>query len=150
MPTSETDCAFCRIARNGDPDALIVYADEGVVVFPPPEPGALGHMLLIPRVHVPDVWGLTIPTAEALARTTLRVAKAVREAVRPEGLSIIQSNGAAATQTVDHVHVHVLPRWSNDGIGPSWPADAYFPAEARQRAAADVRAHLERAEGTHD
>ena len=107
-------------------------------------------MLLIPRVHVPDVWGLTIPTAEALARTTLRVAKAVREAVRPEGLSIIQSNGAAATQTVDHVHVHVLPRWSNDGIGPSWPADAYFPAEARQRAAADVRAHLERAEGTHD
>jgi histidine triad (HIT) family protein len=129
---------------------LIVYADEGVVVFPPPEPAALGHMLLIPRVHVPDIWGLTIATAEALARTTLRVAKAVREAVRPEGLSIIQSNGAAATQTVDHVHVHVLPRWSNDGIGPSWPADTSFPAEARQEAAADVRTHLERGEGAHD
>lgn len=150
MPTSETDCPFCRIARTDVPDVLIVHADQDVVVFPPPEPAAIGHMLLIPRVHVPDVWGLTVPTVEALARTTLKVAEAVREAVRPEGLSIIQSNGAAATQTVDHMHVHVLPRWSNDGIGPSWPANTSFPAEARQEAAANVRTLLERAEGVHD
>ena len=111
---TDPDCPFCDIVRR-DEHAREVYRDEHVVAFFPLEPATLGHTLIVPRMHIPDIWSLDDDTAGHLARVTVRLSAAVREALSPAGLNVIQSNGAAATQTVFHLHVHVVPRWEGDG-----------------------------------
>lgn len=146
MLTSEADCPFCAIAQGRDPAALVVYEDDQVVGFTPPEPASLGHTLLVPRHHVPDVWSLGDSDADALGRAALRVARAVRGALDPAGLNIVQSNGEAATQTVGHLHIHLVPRWPDDNVGDFWPETTHFTDEQRLGAFRRVRAALVTAE----
>jgi histidine triad (HIT) family protein len=120
-------CPFCRIVRGEDPGAREVFRNEHVVAFLPLEPATPGHTLVVPRGHVPDLWSLDGDVAAHLARATLRLSEAVRRATDPEGLNIIQSNGKAATQTVFHLHVHIVPRWTGDRMGPIWPAAGRAP-----------------------
>lgn len=119
--TVQDSCDFCKIAADEVP-ARIVMRDEHVVAFFPSRPATIGHTLVIPTAHVPDIWALDEPTATILTAATLRVARAIKQAFSPDGLNIIQSNGAAATQTVMHLHVHVVPRWAGDAMGAIWPA----------------------------
>jgi len=124
--TVEPECPFCEIVQREDPDAREVYRDEHVVAFFPLEPATLGHTLVVPREHVPDIWSLDDLTAERLAIATKAISAAVKDALKPEGLNIIQSNGKAATQTVFHLHVHVVPRWENDSVGRIWPPETSY------------------------
>jgi ATP adenylyltransferase len=116
-----TECPFCRIVARQDPEVREVYRDENIVAFFPTDPAALGHTLAIPRRHVPDIWSLRPDEATQLSAAVLRLADAVRAAVIPQGLNVIQSNGGAATQTVPHLHIHLVPRNEGDAIGPIWP-----------------------------
>jgi histidine triad (HIT) family protein len=122
----EPGCPFCEIVEKEDPDAREVYRDECAVAFFPMEPATLGHTLLVPRNHVPDVWALDEGTASHLSRVTLRLSQAIKRATEPEGLNIIQSNGVVATQSVFHLHVHIVPRWSDDGLGRIWPPESSY------------------------
>jgi histidine triad (HIT) family protein len=139
----DVDCPFCEIAARDAPDAREVYRDAEVVAFFPSEPATLGHTLLAPRRHVQDVWELDDGLAASLALATLRIASAVREAMHPDGLNIIQSNGAVATQTVMHLHVHVVPRWANDALGRIWPPETHFPEWQKDTAWDAIRDHLD-------
>ena len=114
-------CPFCAIIMGEGP-ARVVYRDDYAVAFFPLRPATFGHTLVVPRRHIPDIWGLPEADAARLSRAALRVAAALRAAVAPAGLNIIQSSGAAATQTVPHLHVHLVPRWAADAMGPIWPA----------------------------
>ena len=114
-------CPFCAIIM-GEGWAREVYRDDHAVAFFPLRPATLGHTLVVPRQHVPDIWALPEQTAVHLTHTVLRVAAALRANVTPDGLNIIQSSGAAATQTVPHLHIHLVPRWAADAMGPIWPA----------------------------
>lgn len=107
--------------RQEDTEVREVYRDEHVVAFFPTEPATLGHTLVIPHDHIPDIWTLNDETASRVASATRRVARAVKAAFQPDGLNVIQSNGEAASQSVPHVHVHVVPRWQDDPIGNIWP-----------------------------
>ena len=100
----------------------MVYRDDHAVAFFPLRPATFGHTLVVPRRHIPDIWELPEAAVAHLSRAALRVAAALRAAVAPDGLNIIQSSGAAATQTVPHLHVHLVPRWAADAMGPIWPA----------------------------
>lgn len=129
MPTSDlddSDCPFCRIVNKVDPDVREVYRDQSAVVFFPDEPAALGHTLVVPRRHIPDIWSVDPELAGELGKVTVTVASAVRRAMRPDGLNIIQSNGEAASQTVMHLHIHIVPRWNNDSIGRIWPPETNY------------------------
>lgn len=137
-------CEFCEIIDRDDPDVREVYRDENVVAFFPPRPAVLGHVLLVPRRHVPDIWALEPDEASQLSRAALLMADAIREAVRPEGLNVIQSNGAAATQTVPHLHVHLVPRWTDDAMGPIWPAETNYSEESKEHTMLDVRSAVQR------
>lgn len=139
MPTDDPDCPFCRIVRQEEADAREVYRDDHVVAFFPTEPATLGHTLVIPRDHIPDIWALDGETATKLARVTLGISQAVRTAINPDGLNIIQSNGEAATQTVPHVHVHVVPRWNNDRIGRIWPPETHYTEQQKDDAWEQLR-----------
>ncbi len=128
MPTTlstDPDCPFCEIVAR-EADAREVFRTDSVVAFVPPEPATLGHTLLVPRTHVRDIWDVGEDLAAELARQTVKLAEAVKRAMRPDGLNVIQSNGAAATQTVMHLHVHVVPRWEDDAVGRIWPPETHY------------------------
>jgi histidine triad (HIT) family protein len=136
---SNTDCVFCAVG-SGQAVTPVVYEAAGALAFFPMNPAALGHTLVIPRTHVVDFWALDPGLARQLTDVVLTVASALRRALRPDGLNIIASAGAAASQTVFHLHVHLLPRWHGDEFGDIWPrpAPAFTTAEIAA-AAASVR-----------
>ncbi len=138
---NSSTCPFCAIV-TGVADAKIVARFDSVIAFFPKRPACLGHTLLVPTDHIDDIWSLNVATATKLSKATLKVASAVRNAVDPEGLSIIQSNGEAATQTIMHLHIHVLPRWEGDGIGPVWPEDFNDDSGALEHVFTRVRSGL--------
>ncbi|MCX4777621.1 HIT family protein [Streptomyces sp. NBC_01264] len=87
-----------------------------------PGPAAVGHTLVVPKSHYGDFFDLPGPPLASLMQAVSTVGAALRAVLRPDGMNVISSAGAAATQTVFHVHVHLVPRWHGDGFGGIWPA----------------------------
>lgn len=126
MPTSEADCPFCAIVRDQPAKTREVYRTDEVVAFFPTDPATLGHTLVIPVRHVESVTDLEQREVNALGAATVKLTRWIEEELHPDGLNLIQSNGRVAEQTVPHVHVHVLPRWGGDAVGPIWPPETAF------------------------
>ena len=129
MTAHENDCVFCRIIR-GELDSAILYEDKSTLAFLDLRQSNEGHVLVVPKVHVEQIYDLDEDTASALTWTVCKVARAVRRVFAPEGLSIWQSNGPAAFQEVPHVHWHVLPRYTDDGLLVVYPKN--LAGRARQ------------------
>lgn len=127
-------CPFCMIVAQKDSNVREVYRDDDVVAFFPTEPAVLGHTLLIPRFHAADIWSLPEELAARLGRASVKLASAVKHAFAPEGLNVVQSNGAAATQTVMHLHIHLVPRWRKDALGRIWPPETDYGKRAKDQA----------------
>jgi histidine triad (HIT) family protein len=100
---------FARILR-GEIPSVRVYEDEKTLAFMDVMPQADGHTLVIPKEEAEDIFALSPVGAEALLATTRKVAKAVKKGIGASGIMIAQLNGAAAGQTVFHVHFHIIPR----------------------------------------
>ncbi|WP_454932057.1 HIT family protein [Actinomyces oricola] len=147
MPTSRPKCPFCEIVQKNDPDTREIFRDEYIVAFFPTDPAVLGHVLLIPTRHVPDIWGLKSEEAAHLARASCCISTAIRDALVPDGLNIIQSNGEAATQSVPHLHVHLVPRWTGDAMGSIWPTKTEYSEAQKDLALERVRGAVERLAG---
>lgn len=137
-----TDCVFCRIAAGTIP-ASVVYGDERCIAFMDIGQVNPGHVLVATRAHLENVFALDDDQAGAVFRATARVARAVQEAFTPQGVTLYQANGKAAFQTVFHFHIHVVPRWENDGMHLAWPAKNP-PREQLEAHAARLRARLAR------
>lgn len=135
-----SDCVFCKIV-GGEIPASKVFEDERCLAFMDIGQVNPGHVLVAVKAHVPDVYALDEAQAEAVARAVTRLARAIRAAFAPEGLSIYQANGTAAGQTVFHYHVHLVPRYANDGMTFTWPAKNP-PRGLLEDAAARIRAAL--------
>ncbi|HEY3074193.1 MAG TPA: HIT family protein [Burkholderiales bacterium] len=116
-----TSCVFCRIVAKEIP-AAIVYQDDQTLAFMDAGQVNPGHVLVAAKGHAENLYELNDAQAGALLRTAARVARAIREAYQPEGLSVYQANGKAAWQTVFHYHIHLVPRYEGDGMALSWPA----------------------------
>ncbi|OGA16345.1 MAG: histidine triad (HIT) protein [Betaproteobacteria bacterium RIFCSPLOWO2_02_FULL_66_14] len=135
-----TDCVFCRIVAGRIPSTR-VYEDEQVVAFMDIGQVNPGHVLVAVRSHVENLFSLEDAQAEAVARATARIARAIRNAFSPGGLSVYQANGAVAGQTVFHYHVHLVPRLEGDGMAFTWPV-RNPPREELESHAARIRAAL--------
>jgi len=139
MPLSQVDeCGFCRIICRAAP-ARIVYEADNAVAFLPLAPAVPGHTLVVPKIHIRDIWALKESEAQSLATSTLAVCWAVRRALMPDGLNVINSNGQAATQTVNHLHVHVVPRWTGDAFGKIWPDSPVMSESEKDEIASLIR-----------
>ena len=114
-------CDFCAIADGADSAVEIICQEPEWVAFFPQRPATPGHTLIIPRVHVTDLWHADPSLGAALASATIRVGQAITAALAPAGMNLITSAGTAAEQTVFHLHLHVVPRWPDDGFGRIWP-----------------------------
>ena len=115
-----TDTVFTRIVRREIP-AAIVFEDEQVIAFMDAGQVNPGHVLVATKRQVETVMELSEAEAGHLFAIATRVAKAVQAAFQPTGMTLLQTNKPDGWQTVPHVHVHVLPRYANDGVGLEWP-----------------------------
>jgi histidine triad (HIT) family protein len=113
------DCVFCKIVAGELPSAQ-VYEDEQVMAFMDINPVTDGHLLVVPRRHAETLWDLEMEEAAAVARAARRIAEGIRDALRPDGLTLNQANGRAAHQSVPHYHLHLIPRWTGDGKRFDW------------------------------
>ena len=114
-------CIFCRIVAKEIP-AAVVYEDEHTLAFMDAGQVNPGHVLVAAKGHAENLYELNDAQAGALLRTAARVARAIRDAYQPQGLSVYQANGKAAWQSVFHYHMHLLPRHEGDGMALTWPA----------------------------
>ena len=117
--TTPTDCVFCKI-RDGQIPAMKIFEDERTFAIMDINPLNSGHCLVITKAHAPTIWDAAVEDLQAAVAAARRVATAVREAVKPDGLNMLQANGPAAFQSVPHYHLHLIPRWTRDGKGFDW------------------------------
>lgn len=123
----------------GRAPARIVARFDGAMAFLPLRPATAGHTLVVPRVHVTSPVELDTATAHQLTNAVLAVARRVMGVVGPEGLNVVQSTGAVASQTVVHLHVHVVPRSGGDGLPGLWPPGRDWDPGELDRIAAALR-----------
>ena len=134
-----SSCVFCRIVAKEIP-AAVVYEDDQTLAFMDAGQVNPGHVLVAAKGHAENLYELNDAQAGALLRTAARVARAIRDAYQPQGLSVYQANGKAAWQTVFHYHMHLVPRPDGDGMALSWPAKNPPPEKLAEYAAAIRRA----------
>ncbi len=122
------DTIFGKIIRREVP-AEIVYEDEKTLAFLDIAPVHKGHTLVIPKTPSRNLLSTDDETLAVLMQTAVRVANAVKEAVGADGVNISSNNEAAAGQLVFHTHLHIIPRFTNDGL-TTWPKTSYAEGEA--------------------
>ena len=135
-----SDCVFCKIVAGQIPSTK-VHEDEHTLAFMDLGQVNPGHVLVAVKKHAANLFELDDMQAAAVARTSTRVARAIRDALSPAGLSVYQANGKAAGQTVFHYHVHLLPRHEADGMELTWPVKNP-PREKLEQYAGSIRAKL--------
>ena len=108
-------CIFCKIAR-GEAPAHRVYEDAHTIVFMDIFPVTDGHALVVTKDHFENIYEVDEAALAAIARTSHRVAAAIRDELAPDGLMVFQLNGQAAGQTVFHYHMHLMPRTQGEEL----------------------------------
>ena len=110
------DCLFCKIASKEIP-SYSIYEDSETLGFLDIHPLAAGHTVIIPKIHAARITTLPESLASALGLTIKRVSDILHKSLQPDGLTIGVNDGPGAGQGVGHLHVHIIPRWMNDGGG---------------------------------
>ena len=128
----DLSCEFCKIIAAKS-SARIVFETPDTLSFFPLHPATPGHTLVIPKIHASDIWTISQGSFLSVMKVAQTVAVALREVLKPEGLNLINSAGAAATQTIFHFHVHLVPRWKSDTIGDIWPRGEFVSTEVKDR-----------------
>ncbi len=136
-----TECIFCKIVK-GEAPASVVYEDKLTMAFMDLGQVNPGHAIVIVKPHIQDIYTLDKTLAGAVFNTAEQVAKAVKKAMKTDGITLLQANEAAGWQTVCHFHFHVLPRHTNDELMLTWPAKNP-PKEELNRLAEQVKAAFE-------
>jgi len=134
------DCVFCKIVAKQIP-ATVVHEDEHTLAFMDIGQVNPGHVLVAVKKHAENIFALDDAQAAAVFRAAATVARAIRGAFEPPGLSVYQANGAAAGQTVMHLHIHLVPRHDGDGMALAWPVKNP-PRERLTEYADKIRARL--------
>ena len=130
---------FARILR-GEIPCVKVYEDAGTLAFMDVMPESEGHVLVIPKEAAENVLDLSAEGMAAMMATTQKIARAVDKALAPDGILLKQYNGAAAGQSVFHIHFHVVPRW--DGVPMAPHGKVMVQAATLEPIAAKIRSAL--------
>ena len=115
-------CIFCKIIEAEIP-AKVVYDDDSVVAFMDIKPINAGHVLVIPKEHAESLKDVSPEHLKNMAAVAKKIAAALKEALktRCEGVNLHLADGTAAGQEVGHIHLHVIPRFAQDGFGLRFP-----------------------------
>lgn len=113
------DCIFCKIA-NGEIPSKTLYEDEAFRVILDLGPATKGHALILPKDHAANLYELSDETASKVMVLAKKMATKMTEKLGCDGFNLVQNNGEAAGQTVMHFHLHLIPRYKNDGQNILW------------------------------
>ncbi len=130
------ECIFCKIIK-GDIPSDKVYEDDKFLAFLDITPMNLGHTLLIPKEHHKDLFEIPDTTLCEIGPAIKKIAEAVKEGTKAHGINIGMNNGPVAGQVVFHAHIHIIPRFSDDGY-KLWHGKEY-DEEASQKIAKKIR-----------
>lgn len=119
MTESDPDCIFCKIIA-GEIPGQIIAEDEHTVAFMDISPATRGHALVIPRRHSRDLLEISAEDLAATVQGAQRIAQRAKDRLGADGVSLLNSCGAAAWQTVFHFHIHVIPRYTGDPLRLPW------------------------------
>ena len=114
--TYDRDNIFAKILR-GETPAAKVFEDDHALAIMDVFPQARGHVLVLPKAEARTLLDIAPEALQALILRVQRVARAVNDALKPHGLTVMQFNGSAGGQTVFHLHFHVVPRWEGQAMG---------------------------------
>lgn len=115
----DDNCIFCKIA-NGDIPSRTLFEDDQFRVILDNGPATKGHALVLPKDHAADLFELPAETAAAAIQVAQKVGAEIVSKMGADGMNLVQNNGEAAGQTVRHFHIHLIPRYANDGQNINW------------------------------
>jgi histidine triad (HIT) family protein len=133
-----SDCIFCKIV-NGEIPSAKVFENEHVFALLDLSQVTKGHTLVIPKVHKENIFELTPEIASKVFEVVPQIANSIKKQFQPEGLNLLNNNGALAGQSVFHYHMHIIPRYGKgDGFGAVWKSheDQYTPEKLQEIATA--------------
>lgn len=136
-----SDCIFCKIIAKEIP-ATLLYEDEEVLAFMDMGPLIKGHALVIPKTHYELITDMPDERVAKLHRTAKCIAEAQMNELGAGGVNILQNNGAVAGQVVPHVHIHIIPRFADDGHHWNWVPKKYDTLDEMAELAKKIRNHL--------
>ncbi|WP_022769422.1 MULTISPECIES: HIT family protein [unclassified Butyrivibrio] len=122
------NCIFCKIAAGEIPSNTI-YEDDSFRVILDLGPATKGHALVLPKNHYADLFEIPEDVLADAAKVAKKVAGTMKEKLSCDGLNLVQNNGEAAGQTVMHFHLHIIPRYANDGQHILWKPTSPSPEE---------------------
>ena len=109
-----SDCVFCKIIK-GEIPCFKIYENEAVLAFADINPISKGHLLIIPKRHIENMWEATEEELLTVMRTAKMLIHAIKDAIKPDGVAVLQLNGKAVNQVVMHYHFHLIPRSKEEG-----------------------------------
>ncbi len=125
-----SDCIFCKIV-TGEVPATKIYEDAEVLAFMNLHPTHKGQVLVIPKDHVENIYGFSEEMAARIMLATKKLAIAVKNGVDADGVNLIMNNEEVAGQQIFHAHMHIIPRFNDDGL-KHWPASDYNEGEIEE------------------
>lgn len=123
-----SDCIFCKIAAGEIPSSTI-YEDEDFRVILDLGPATKGHALILPKKHFRNIFEMDDETAAKVFVLAKKLACAMKGTLHCDGLNVVQNNEEIAGQTVFHFHMHIIPRYENDGQHILWQPNQSSPEE---------------------
>ncbi len=134
------DCIFCKIAKGEIPSATIYESSEFKCILDV-APANKGHALIITKEHYDNIFQLDAETAAKIFSFATAAARAIKDETGCEGMNVLQNNGEVAGQTVNHFHLHLVPRNTGDGVKMSWSPKETV-AEEQQALAKAIKSRI--------
>ena len=135
------DCLFCKIIQ-GDISGHIFYEDDACVAILDINPLALGHALVLPRRHAANILEMAAADLGSVFQSVQKVVSILQNKLSPDGFTIGINHGRVSGQTVEHLHIHAIPRWNNDGGGSMHSVVNNPPRESLEEIKAKLKSEI--------
>ena len=112
---TQKDCPLCQIVNRRLP-AVIISENDNVMAVLDLYPATPGHVLVLPRQHIENICTMPPKIGSQIMTMAITVVRGIQQQLKPAGLNLIQANGATAGQTINHFHLHLVPRYENDNV----------------------------------
>ena len=130
----DSNCIFCKLA-SGEIPANTIYEDEQFRVILDAAPASRGHALILPKEHYANLYEIDEEVAGNAMKLAKRLVTKMTDALKCDGFNLVQNNGEVAGQTVFHFHMHIIPRYKDDGQVIGWNPQESDPEVQAQLAA---------------
>ena len=121
-------CVFCEIVKGNIP-SYKVYEDDMCIAILDISQATIGHTLVIPKKHFKNIFELDEETAMHLFKVVTNLSKKISKALNVDNMNILNNNGTLAGQSVDHFHIHIIPRYEKDNLEIKFSSNKLSPEE---------------------